>query len=393
VKRLRYVIFCFLFISGCSWTVSPQFRLNTEGRDPRSIAQERIASIAGTLEKLFGTPDKPVVPDGIDLNLDLLKMAAGTIGSDEVDRPWGLYRKHCVSCHGLSGDGAGANAAGLDPYPSDFRNGVFKYTSTTGEAKPLRDDLLRTLRNGNPGTAMPSFGKLPEEQIQSLVEYVEYLSIRGQTELYLFQVAADKNRDSPDFRVSENGTVPFGPSSDMKTVLEQGVKPSAASWAEAVNFVIAPPPQPKADTIEQLSVSIDRGRELFRTPGAQCYICHGWTGKGDGERTDFYDDWNKRKLGDTPERTKELAGLFQLPVQRLRVRDLTGGTFHGGDRPIDIYRRIAVGIKGTPMPASGPAPGRKGALSAEDIWHVVDYVRSLATKGSGFGVQGSGSER
>jgi mono/diheme cytochrome c family protein len=381
VKRLRYIIFCLLFISGCSWTASPQFRLNTEGRDPQSIAQERIDAITGALEKLFGTPDKPAVPDGISLNLNLLKMAAGPIGSDEVDRPWGLFRKHCVSCHGLSGDGAGANAAGLDPYPSDFRYGVFKYTSTAGEAKPLRDDLLRTMRNGNPGTAMPSFGMLPEEQIQSLAEYVEYLSIRGQTELYLFQIVEG---DCPDFRVSENGTVPFRPL-DIKNVIAQGIEPIEASWAEAETFAVTPPPKPKADTLEQLSVSIDRGSELFRTPGAQCYICHGWTGKGDGQRTDFYDDWNQRKLGHTPERTKELDRWFQLPVQRLRVRDLTEGIFHGGDRPIDIYRRIAVGIKGTPMPAAGPAPGRKGALSPEDIWHVVDYVRSLETKGSGFG--------
>jgi len=302
------------------------------------------------------------------LNVDLLKMAAGPIGSDADDRPWGLYRKHCLACHGLSGDGAGANAADLDPYPRDFRKGVFKYTSTAGDAKPLREDLLRTLRNGIPGTAMPSFDKLPDGQIQSLVEYVKYLSIRGETELYLLRYVVDENKIL---------------SPDPKDVVEKGVKPAAKSWDEARDMVVTAPAPPKADTIEQLSVSIDRGRELFRTMGAQCFLCHGWTGKGDGQRTDLHDDWNKRKKGDSPEQTKELASRFQLPIQSLRARNLTEGVFHGGGWPIDLYWRISVGIKGTPMPAAEPIPGRKGALSPEDIWHVVNYVRSLVKKPGG----------
>jgi mono/diheme cytochrome c family protein len=310
--------------------------------------------------------------------VDLLKMAAGPIGSDAEDRPWGLYRKHCLACHGLSGDGAGANAANLDPYPRDFRNGVFKYTSTAGAAKPLRDDLLHTLRNGIPGTAMPSLAKLPDEQIESLVEYVKYLSIRGETELYLLQTVVD-----------EHAALPL----DQGKVLADGVKPAAISWDRATDMAVVSPPTPRADTLDQLSVSIDRGRELFRTMGGQCFLCHGWTGKGDGQRTDLYDVWNKPKIADTPERSQELALRFQLPLQSLPARNLTEGVFHGGDRPIDLYRRISVGIKGTPMPAAGPAPGRKGALSSEDIWHVVNYVRSLSKKGSGFEVQGSAFEK
>ena len=81
----------------------------------------------------------------------------------------------------------------LEPYPRDFRNGVFKYTSTAGGAKPVREDLLRTLRQGIPGTAMPSFRKLPDRRFDALVEYVKYLSIRGQTELYLLQAVVDED--------------------------------------------------------------------------------------------------------------------------------------------------------------------------------------------------------
>jgi mono/diheme cytochrome c family protein len=370
------LVCCLLLWGGCIWSSAAQFKLNTEGRDPGTITAEQAKAIAATLERLFGTPDKPALPTGVDLRMPLLEMAAGPIASDENDVPRGLYRKHCVACHGLSGDGAGPNAADLAPYPGDFRNGVFKYTSTAGDAKPLTDDLLRTLRNGNPGTAMPSFNKLPEEQLQSLVEYVKYLSIRGQTELYLLQRVVD-----------EKARLPL----DQAEVVEKGVRPAAISWAEAQSMAVVPPSPPQTDTIEQLSVSIARGRELFRTRGAQCFICHGWTGKGDGQRTDLYDDWNKPKKGETPSQTKELAKLYQLPLQALPARSLTDGVFHGGDRPIDIYWRIAVGIKGTPMPAAGPAPGRKGALSSEDIWHVVNYVRALGKRDLGAGGQGSSS--
>ncbi len=339
------IICSFILFAGCSWTAPPQFGLNTEGRDPRSIGRQQAAAIMDMLEKLFGTPDEPAVPGGVDLDLNLLKMAAGPIGSDEDDRPWGLYRKHCTACHGLSGDGAGANAADLDPYPRDFRNGVFKYASTAGGAKPLREDLSRTLRNGIPGTAMPSMAKLPGGQIESLVEYVKYLSIRGQTELYLMQLVVDEHAELP----MESGKV-----------FKEGVEPAGESWDLAAEMAIVPPPAPRADTFEELSVSIDRGRELFRTMWAQCYLCHGRTGKGDGQRTDLCDDWNKRKTADATGQGEEFEARFQMPYQPLRARNLSEGIFHGGDRPIDIYWRIAAGIKGTPMPGAGPAPGRKG---------------------------------
>src|SRR3972149_3675611 len=105
------VIFCFLLFVGCSCSSQPQFKLDTEGRDPESISRDQAETIARILAKLFGTPDRPTIPQGVQLRLDLLNLAAGPMGSSEGDRAWGLYRKHCVVCHGISGDGAGPNAA------------------------------------------------------------------------------------------------------------------------------------------------------------------------------------------------------------------------------------------------------------------------------------------
>ena len=43
----------------------------------------------------------------------------------------------------------------------------------------------RRLHDGIPGTAMPSFALLPPDEVEALVEYVKYLSMRGQMETAL----------------------------------------------------------------------------------------------------------------------------------------------------------------------------------------------------------------
>jgi mono/diheme cytochrome c family protein len=363
-KLLIASLLCLLlFLCGCSWSPPAEFKLNTEGRDPRTIGGSQRESIAQTLEKLFGTTDKPVVPEGVDLNKVLLAIAAGPVSSDENDNPRGLFRKHCVVCHGLSGDGAGPNAAALMPYPRDYRAGVFKYTSTVGGGKPEREDLLRILQEGIPGTAMPSFSKLPRRQVESLVEYIKYLSIRGETELYLLQLVVDEDEMLDP--------------ANAEAIIEESVMPVSKAWERTASLRVDPPSPPPIDTPERLAASLARGRKIFLSTDAQCLKCHGPSGKGDGERTPLYDDWNKKKKGDTPEQTRRMSGFFSLPLAELRPRNFTEGIFHGGDRPIDQYYRVAVGIKGTPMPPAGPSPGSKGILSPEDIWHVVNFVRSL----------------
>jgi hypothetical protein len=45
----------------------------------------------------------------------------------------------------------------------------------------------------------------------------------------------------------------------------------------------------------------------------------------------------------------------------------------GGSTPGDLYRTIATGLDGTPMPAFAEA------LSAEALWALVSYVEGLAS--------------
>ena len=354
-----------LLAAGCR-RAGPQFRLNMEGRPPESVSQQQAKAITEALTGLFGTPDEPKVSTGVDLDLELLRRASGPIAGAPGGQERGLFRRQCVTCHGVSGDGAGPTAAELDPYPRDFRNGVFKYTSTRGGVKPIMMDLRRTLYRGVAGTAMPSFAQLPEEEIDALLEYVKYFGVRGQTELYLFQMVVD-----------DDGALPL----DQSQVMEEGVLPAAQSWFEPerrrAELVAKPPPRPPTDTPERLATSIAKGRELYLSTNSQCTKCHGPEGNGQGEQSELYDDWNKRKKGETPERTAELARFFTLPIERLRPRNLHEGVFRGGGTPIDLYRRVCVGIKGTPMPAAGSAPGVPGVLSDEEVWQVVEYVRSL----------------
>ncbi len=356
--------------AGCGWNRPPEFELNLEGRPRNSVPKERREAIAKMLHRLFGTPDQPKAPDGAGLDAALLAMAAGPVGGDAQGNQRGLFRRHCVTCHGVSGDGAGPSAALLDPYPRDFRRGLFKYTSTKAGIKPLASDLKGTLSRGVAGTAMPSFAQLAPNELDALIEYVKYLSIRGETERYLFEQVVD-----------DEARLPL----DKDQVLDEGVLPAARSWEAPErdpDLVVVAGTRPPVATPEQLAASIAKGRELYASKDAQCVKCHGPNGDGNGEEKELYDDWNKPKKGVTPEQTVELGRRYTLPIQEIRPRDFRQGNFRGGVGPggLYLYYRVYAGIKGTPMPGVGPSPGSKGVMTPEEIWHVVDFVRSLSRR-------------
>jgi mono/diheme cytochrome c family protein len=332
-----------------------------EGRSPlfenaeaRQAEQNRRQAMVDLLTAAFGTPDDPYVYPETGLDLALIRNAAGPSFSDEQGKQHGLYRKHCAHCHGIDGDGAGPTALFLNPYPRDYRKGVFKFTSTGPGMKPTVADLKRTLVDGLMGTAMPSFKLLPDREIDALVEYVKYLSIRGETEI-LLNIMADQEEELPTDRAS------------LVALIEE----VAGQWTAAEDAVIEPaqdnlPPFLPSEDAEAWQASVNRGRELFRdSKTANCIKCHGPNGLGDGGGDALYDDWNKDKPAAPPE------VHWSLPAQQLLPRNLTLGIYRGGRRPIDIYRRIYAGIKGTPMPAAG------NVLKEEQIWDVVNYVLQL----------------
>ncbi|MDO8837080.1 MAG: c-type cytochrome, partial [Vicinamibacterales bacterium] len=96
--------------------------------------------------------------------------------------------------------------------------------------------------------------------------------------------------------------------------------------------------------------SIEAGRQLYAS--LQCSTCHGEAGQAaTAAIPDFQDDWG----------------------QRLVPTHLTEPwTFKGGSSPREIAMRLKTGIDGTPMPALADV------VPDNDIWHLVNYMASLA---------------
>lgn len=153
-----------------------------------------------------------------------------------------IYEKNCIMCHGEKGDGTGPMGLTLEIKPRDFRKGVFKYRSTGGEALPTTDDLMRTVRTGVTGTAMPTFAHLPEKDLRAVVEYIKFFSPR---------------------------------------------------WNDPANYGQPLPPASTPDWMddgEKLKAHRAKGAELFIVA---CVPCHGPKGEGNGPNADkLLDAWN-----------------------------------------------------------------------------------------------------
>ena len=400
-------------LAGCGQSSPPQFRLNMVEAVNNELSPEYQQEVANVLGAMFGTPDNPHALPETGLDQGRLELAAGPAWSDEAGANHGLYRKHCVHCHGVTGDGQGPTAQFLNPYPRDYRQGVYKFKSTFNAARATDDDLHRILINGVAGTAMPSFSLLPGSEVEALVEYVKYLSMRGQMEKSLATYIYDELGEEES--VDENGNeildadgnvkmrrIPLNPEEDpdQKDTIMELLAEIVEGWETANEQIIVPDDEqiPEVDdrSPEEIAASIAKGRELFYGTKANCYTCHGPTGLGDGQQDDF-DIWNKAhnnflagiatteklmaegKDVDDPfyYEKKEIAETF-YPVRNAIPRNLRKGIYRGGRRRIDIFWKIYTGIAGTPMPGLGPAsPGAAGTISEEEMWNIVDYVLSL----------------
>lgn len=342
--------------------------VEVQKRKTGEVTPPTVQNIAEVVEALFGTPDNPHLPvlEDMDVNsvldIDLVQMAAGKVSREESGRPHGLYREHCVHCHGITGDGLGPTAEWLNPYPRNYRHGIYKFKSTPGKQPPAHDDLMQVLYDGIPGTAMPSFKLLADDERKALAEYVKYLSIRGEVERSLIREAASELEEDGLF-VSATGE------DDYRQSVSDKVVSVVSSWVNANDNRMAIPERPEY-TEEELQASIDRGRGLFHGKLAQCSKCHGDTALGDGVVND-YDDWTKELEPNKPEVYATYAALGALDPRNALPRNLRLNVFRGGRRPIDIYRRIKIGITGSPMPAAS------AQLQADQIWDLVNYVRHL----------------
>jgi mono/diheme cytochrome c family protein len=341
------------------------------------------------LTEWFGTLDSPKIPDPLKdgdyedlMSEENLRLAVGTSTAP------GIYVQQCVSCHGLSGQGRGITAASQDPYPRDFRMGIFKFKSSPRSARPLKEDIEKTLRVGLSGSQMPIFNKLSDQEIKALVDYVIFLSIRGEFERRLLQLAATELEGERLYNPGAEKSVVEDQLSNASDALTQ----IADRWVQSVDATEDFPrpdfPIFGSETEEnkaELLASIEKGKTLFASETASCAKCHGVNADGKGNQLPDYDDWTKdwtSKVGLQPTDLQSLLPLMArggLKPQPLRPRNIIEGHFRGGRTPEDLYRRIRYGIAGSPMPAAAVVQSREEpGLMEDDLWHLVNYVLSIA---------------
>ncbi len=383
------VVLAALGLAGCGQPPAATFSRDERTENLIPEARELVVKV---LTENFGTPNQLVAWERFPIDYGKPDPNADDEHKKRRDAGWrliegrNLYMTHCVHCHGVSGDGDGPTARFLNPLPRDYRLGKFKFKSTLGPLKPSRADLTHVLQEGIPGTYMPSFVLLGEERLGLLIDYVRWLSIRGNTEIRLSAelaalsatkkdlaraLAADeaKNKNKADVVAEVMKSV----NEELPGLADDITNGLAEAWANAEleESVVVPKVKRTPPTKE----SIEKGRVFFLSLNpkkkTECAECHGKLARGDGPNTEKY--W---PIPDSkPERKYEVAGLHDEWGFPQTPRNLTRGIYRGGRRPIDIFRRVHEGIPGTQM------AGFATVLTDDEIWDVVNYVLSIPFEG------------
>jgi DMSO reductase family type II enzyme heme b subunit len=148
-----------------------------------------------------------------------------------------LYARHCALCHGADGKGKGPAAYLLYPKPRNLTTRSFRLTSNL-EGVVALEDVFDTLARGMPGTCMPSYEILSEDERWAVTFYVKSLG------------RPDKKKPA---------TIAAGP--------ELPATPAALA----------------------------HGRQLFLQA---CTTCHGQTGRGDGPQEQLDTDGYRNRPRD-----------------------------------------------------------------------------------------------
>ena len=226
-----------------------------------------------------------------------------------------LYLQHCSACHGRQGDAAGYAARNVFPRPRNLRAEPMRLVSTPNGV-PTPEDVRAVIKLGVPGTSMVALDRLSEQELDLLAEVVLQMRREGIREQYLAQLQADEEEPEEE---------------DVSEVVRLHTTPGE---------VVAVPDLGRADP-----ESLTRGKQLYQQQA--CPSCHGETGTGDQTMPLF-----------------DVAGRPDFP------RDLVHDVFKGGNQPEAIYRRILLGMPGTPHPANI-------SMAAPQLIALSHYCHSL----------------
>lgn len=229
-----------------------------------------------------------------------------------------LFSEHCASCHGSRGEADGPASRHLFPPARNLRADSYRLITNTNR-QPSRQDIEAVIRDGIPGTAMPSFAELSAEERAELVEQVYQLRKEGMRDQL-----AERHR-----------------------AIDQAADEELIEEIIRQRFAAANPldiPQP-----EELSSPsrVAAGRQLYEQAG--CVQCHGADGRGAFDVPLFNDD-----------------GSHALP------RDLVSEPWKGGESPEALFARLRLGMPGTPHPENS-------TLDDEQTMSLVAYCLSISS--------------
>src|SRR2546430_13936431 len=95
----------------------------------------------------------------------------------DTTRGKAVYVKWCAGCHGDKGAGDGPAASRMLPRPREFTGAIYKVRTTASGQLPTDQDVLRSIDEGLPGTAMPAWkDRLSERERSDVSAYLKTLS-------------------------------------------------------------------------------------------------------------------------------------------------------------------------------------------------------------------------
>lgn len=313
VLRLAALLLLVSLAGGCGQRGEPR---RARSSAPADSPEADASTVQSTGDSVPPTGTETVPSQPSQDQTAVATPAGEAVPEEPRQRAGALYAANCAGCHGEKGDGVSIASRFLFPKPRDFRAGRFRLISTANGI-PTLSDLENVLLRGMPGSSMPPWPHLSEEDRRLLA---------GQVMEFRREGIRDKERAAAK---------------------DAGDEPDAEEIESTVLAMTTPEDPIEVPELEPVSdESIQRGRNLFLTIG--CAACHGQEGRGDGQQ--------------------KMVDEEGLPT---RPRDLTRGLFKGNPQPRSIYRLFLAGMLGTPMPAL-----RKN--TPRELFDLTHFVLSLS---------------
>ncbi|HEY2253060.1 MAG TPA: cytochrome c, partial [Planctomycetaceae bacterium] len=267
-----FVALAALSLAGCGQPPSATFSRDAKTEDLIPEARDAVDQV---LSENFGAPNRLIAWEKFPIDYGKPDPLAEK-NDPHAEAGWrlkegrNLYMIHCQHCHGTTGDGKGPTSRFLNPRPRDYRHGTFKFKSTLRAVKPSRQDLRHILEQGIPGTYMPSFVLLGEEKLGLVIDYVRWLSIRGNTEIRLTAelAALGAMKKDRDRAINEGKTkadvvaeIKKSVNEELPGLVDDITNSLAEAWAaaEQEESVVVPKVKRTPPTKE----SIEKGRQFF----------------------------------------------------------------------------------------------------------------------------------